>query len=106
MAKKKRLRDKLIQFWVTESEYNMVKDKADYCGLSISEYMRNVGVDGAIIKRDFKDIFYELNKIGVNINQLAKRANESGIVVERDVDELRNQYEKMFELYYEHVLNG
>lgn len=106
MAVNNRLRDKQVKFFVTDSEFNKLKDKADYCELSLSAYLRKMGVDGVIVKRDFKDMFFELNKIGVNINQIAKKANESGVVVERDVEELRNQYEKMFELYYEYVLNG
>lgn len=105
MAKKKRLRDKYIQVWVTEKERDVIKDKATYCGLSVSEYLRKLSIDGVIIKRDFEGL-YEINKIGVNINQIAKKANESGVVIESYVDELRVQYEKLFEVVYSQIING
>lgn len=105
MAKKERLRNKIVQFWVTENEYDVIKDKANYCNLTMSEYLRKVGVDGTIINRDLSGI-NEINKIGVNINQIAKRANEKGSVIESDVEELRVQYEKLFEIVYGQIING
>lgn len=105
VARRGRLRDKYIQVWVTESERDFIKDKAKYCGLSMSEYLRKVSVDGVIIKREYEGI-YEINKIGVNINQIAKQANKRDTVIERDVEELRVQYEKLFEVVYGQILNG
>ena len=43
-----------------------------------SAYLRKMALDGYIINQDFseiKKIVYELNKIGVNINQMTKVAN-------------------------------
>lgn len=105
MSNRERLRDKIIQFWVTEKEYDVIKDKAQYCNLTISAYLRNVGVDGFIIKRELSYI-NDINRIGVNINQIAKKVNERGFVIERDVDELRVQYEKMFEIVYGQIIRG
>lgn len=100
-----RMRNKLVQFWVTEKEYEIIKDKSCYCDLTLNEYMRQMGVDGVIIKRDFSKID-EVNKIGTNINQIAKLANSRGSLIERDVVELRLQYEQLFEVMYREILNG
>lgn len=105
MASKNRLRDKYIQVWVTESERKFIQDKAKYCSLTMSEFLRQVSVDGVIIKRDYAGID-EINKIGVNINQIAKKANKRDMVIERDVEELRVQYEKLFEVVYGQIING
>ena len=105
VAKRERLRDKLIQFWVTENEMGVIDKKANYCSLTRSEYLRKVSVDGVIIKREYEGL-YEINKIGVNINQIAKNANKRGTVIEKDVEELRVQYEKMFEVVYGRILDG
>lgn len=100
-----RLRKKNIRLWVTDIEHQVIKDKAKYCGLTTSAYLRKVSVDGIIIKRDYEGL-NDINKIGVNINQIAKNANKRGTVIERDVDELRVQYEKLFEIVYGQILNG
>lgn len=105
VLKKERLRDKYIQVWVTEKEREFIKEKAASCGLSVSEYLRKVSVDGVIILRDFKGI-YEINKIGVNINQIARSVNERDVVTERDVEDLRVQYEKLFEVVRDLIMNG
>ncbi|MDA8222503.1 plasmid mobilization relaxosome protein MobC [Desulfosporosinus sp.] len=105
MSEVGRLRDKKIQFWVTEIETDVINEKANYCGLSRSEYLRKVSIDGVIIKRDFEGL-YEINKIGVNINQISKNANKRDMVIERDVEELRMQYEKLFEVVYGQIIDG
>jgi len=71
----------------------------------MSEYLRKVSVDGVIIKRELEGL-YEISKIGVNINQIAKQVNKRDMVIERDVEELRMQYEKLFEVVYGQILNG
>ena len=105
MSEEGRLRKKKIQFWVTEIEYDVISEKANYCNITMSEYLRKVSVDGVIIKRELEGL-YEINKIGVNINQIAKQANKRDAVIGRDVDELRVQYEKLFEVVYGQILNG
>lgn len=105
MKKKERFRNKIVQFWVSESEYSMIQEKAKYCNLTISAYLRKVGVDGYIIRRDFGGL-NEINKIGININQIARRVNSNDQVIERDVEELRVQYEKMFEVVYAQIIEG
>ena len=105
MSEEGRLRNKKVQFWVTEVEHNVINEKAKYCTLSICNYLRKVSVDGVIIKREFEGL-YEVGEIGVNINQLARKVNTRGSVIERDVEELRVQYEKLFEVVYGQILNG
>ncbi|WKY47296.1 plasmid mobilization relaxosome protein MobC [Eubacteriaceae bacterium ES3] len=71
----------------------------------MSDYLRSVSVDGYIIKHDLHGL-KEVNAIGVNINQIARQVNFQNEVTERDVDELRVQYEKLFEVVNGQILNG
>lgn len=103
--KSNRFRDKMIPFWVTEKEKEVIEEKASFCKLSVSEYTRRMCVNGTIIKREFDGIG-EINKIGVNINQIAKKVNEKGFMNEAEFEELRKQYDNLFELFYEKILNG
>ncbi|HYE09407.1 MAG TPA: plasmid mobilization relaxosome protein MobC [Patescibacteria group bacterium] len=105
MSNGERLRNKIVQFWVTEKEYDVIKDKAKYCELCMSAYLRKVGVDGFIINRDFSGL-NDVNRIGASINQIAKKVNERGSVIDRDLDELRVQYEKLFEVLYGQIISG
>lgn len=97
-----RLRDKQIRVFLTKTEHQIAKDKAKYSGLSMSEFVRNLITDGAIIHYEMQgvsDVLKEINKIGTNINQVARKVNERDAIIQDDVEELRIQYEKLFELY-------
>ncbi len=102
---KGRVRNKKFNFYVTEKEEEVIRNKAKYLDMTISSYLRKMAIEGIIIKKDFNSVFYELNKIGVNINQIAKKVNETGIVNSRDFDELKAEVNSIFELYYNKILS-
>lgn len=69
-------------------------------GLSQSEYFRRCALKKKIydtgIKTDMKKVLYELSKIGVNINQIAKNLNSniySG--AEKDIERMIGQLENI-----------
>lgn len=99
MAEKDRIRNKCIRVKVTESELQYAKDKAEYCSLSMSDFIRKQIADGVVIRYerfDIKELANELNKIGVNINQIAKHINEKGGEYDRqDIDALIRDYQNM-----------
>lgn len=103
-----RAREKEIRFKVTEAELEYAKSKAASCGLSLSEFYRRLTMDGLIVKLDtfnIKDLSNELNKIGVNINQIAKHVNEKGGEYDRqDIDNLIQEFQDMQSMIYEKVL--
>ena len=69
-------RNKTIRFRVNDSEYNLINDKASG---SVSDWLRSLALEQKP-KRKAKPIdpklIYELNKIGSNINQIAKHLNQ------------------------------
>lgn len=107
MAEKDRVRTKEIRIKVTEEELQYAKDKAECCGLTMSEYIRKVIKDGVIIKLetcDIKGLSNELNKIGININQIAKRVNETkGQSINEDMEILISQFSEMQQIIYEKI---
>lgn len=65
----------------TEAEYELVSSRAEKAGLSLSEYVRRMALDGEVTIREehFEFAFiHELKKIGVNINQQTRIANATG----------------------------
>ena len=94
-----RTRTLQIKFRVSEEERQMLETKMKQYGTDNMEaYLRKMAIDGYVIKKDYSEIkklTAELGKIGSNINQLAKRANESRNV---DADDIRNMLVKQFEI--------
>lgn len=107
MEEKNRIRKRQMNIRLTDIEYENVKAKAEYCNLTISDYMRKQIMDGIVIKYesfDIKALGNELNKIGVNINQIAKHVNEKGGEYDRqDMDNLIKEFQEMQAVIYEKV---
>ena len=105
--RKFRAREKEIRVKVTDDELQYAKDKAAYCGMTMSDFVRKQITEGFIIKYerfDIKKLANELNKIGVNINQIAKHVNEKGGEYDRqDIDDLINEFQEMQALIYSSV---
>jgi predicted DNA-binding protein len=72
------MKNKTISLRLTPNEYDQVKKIANELGYSVSEYIRKriLGKREKITpKQDLKIIAYELNRIGNNLNQIAKYVN-------------------------------
>lgn len=81
-----------VKFMVNETEHEMLKTKMKQYGTeNMGAYLRKIAIDGYVIKKDYgeiKKLTAELGKIGSNVNQIAKRANESRNVYKDDVQDV------------------
>ena len=84
-----RKRNVQIKFRVTKEECSLIEEKMKQVPTSNMEaYLRKMAIDGYIIQVDHSDIkkmTAELQKIGVNINQIAKRVNSTGVIYKEDI---------------------
>lgn len=107
MAERNRIRKTEIRVKVTESEWQFAKDKADYLCMTMSDMIRKFIRDGVIIKYepfDIKELSNEINKIGVNINQIARVVNEKGGNYDKeDMDDMRSEFQNLSELIFNKV---
>ena len=73
-----------IKFRVTEAERDLILEKMKLIPTdNMAAYLRKIAIDGYIIQVDHTDIkamTAEIQKIGVNVNQIAKRANAPAAV--------------------------
>lgn len=81
-----------IEFVVSEQESEMIKERMEQIGVTnLSAYLRKMAVDGYIINLDMTDI-QEMTRLlricSNNLNQYAKRANETGSVYAADIEDL------------------
>lgn len=91
-----------IKFRVTPREKQLIKERMAECGITnMARYLRAMAINGCIIKPDNSDLRkmdYELHKIGVNINQIAKKTNETGNIYAPDIKLLQDMMEAIWQL--------
>lgn len=97
-----RKRDKPILFYVTQNEKDFIDKNASLMKTkNIGAYIRKMAIDGQVVIKDYsqlKKMTSEINKIGVNINQLVKRVNQIGNVYQDDLQDIKEQLEKVWQL--------
>ena len=108
-------RDQFVGLKFTQKEYDYIKEKAaedsDTCwkngNKNISAYIRKCVLQdseyelGRYIRKEIKNVVYQIRKIGVNINQAVKRINANVYDIETTeqlFDSLENIYAIMKEL--------
>ena len=87
---------------VTEEERALIDEKMKQIPtVNLSAYSRKMLIDGYIILLDIQEVkkhSAQLQKIGVNINQIAKRVNETARIYADDMDELKRIVEEVWRL--------
>ena len=74
-----RVRPLQLKIWVSAEEKKRIEKRAEKFQ-STAEYLRQIALKGKIVERPPSitlDHYLELNRIGNNINQIAKRINSS-----------------------------
>lgn len=67
---------------------------------NIGAYLRKMVLDGYILRLDLpelKEMLSQLRYMGNNVNQIAKRANEVGVIDEMDIRGVSKRQERMLE---------
>ena len=91
-----------IKFYVTEEERALIEQKMKLVPTrNMAAYLRKISIDGYIIQTDHSDIkamTAEIQKIGVNVNQIAKRVNTTGSVYQEDIEEIKGVLAEIWRL--------
>ena len=98
----KEKRSKFIKFRVSEEEYEAIERKFRVSRLSSkSEFIRLMIFEGIIVhfsEKDLNEMQRLLSNIANNINQIAVRANSTGNVYADDLDEIKRNQVKIWQL--------
>ena len=90
-----------VEFVMSEQEAELVKGRMAELGITnLSAYLRKMAVDGYIIHLDMSDIQEMIRLLRIcsnNLNQYARRANETGSVYSADVDDLRTRLDSLWD---------
>ena len=91
-----------IKFRVTEAERDLILEKMKLIPTrNMAAYLRKIAIDGYILQVDHTDIkamTAEIQKIGVNVNQIAKRVNSTGSVYQEDIEEIKGVLAEIWRL--------
>ena len=67
---------------------------------NMGAYLRKMALDGYILRLDLpelKEMLSQLRYMGNNVNQIAKRANEVGVIDEMDIRGVSKRQERMLD---------
>jgi len=93
-------RNHAMTFRVTEEERNLIRCKLQQAGMrNMRAYLLKMAVDGRIINIELDGV-KEMNRLLSNainiINQIAKRANETGSVYSPDLEDIKARQEEIW----------
>ena len=92
-------RDQQIHFRVSKVELEHIRQKMESCGiLSIGSYLRKMALDGYCLNLDLPQLrrmAYLLQNCSNNLNQVAKRASESGQLYAADLEDLHSRFDEL-----------
>lgn len=96
-----RKRNVQIIFWVTEAERDMIEQKMAQVGTdNLSAYLRKIAIDGYIVKLDLpelREMISLLRRSSNNLNQIAKRLNETGRFYAADLEDMLRLQEQLWQ---------
>ncbi len=88
-----------ITFRLTEEEYSIIKNKVSEAGISQQQFLLKAALGKEIVCiKEFQALMLQIKKIGTNINQIAKHCNETGVLTESEMHEVRKGMEQIWRL--------
>lgn len=93
-------KDKQINIRISSKERMLLEKRMQEMGIkNMSAFMIKMALDGYCVKLDLKDVkelVYLLRMCSNNLNQYAKKANETGSIYQRDIVDLRVRLNRLW----------
>lgn len=91
-----------IKFNVSAKEKELIDKKQEQTGIeNKGAFYRKMIIDGYVINTDvsaIKDVTIAMNRIGNNINQIARRTNQTGNIYKEDLQEINEKIGDIWQL--------
>lgn len=101
-----RKREKQIKFRVTEEELKLIKSKIEDSKLKQTEFFISCATNKEIvIIGGLKELAFEVNKIGNNLNQLTKIANREKEIDQIELKKAREELSEVWQLLRQLIQN-
>lgn len=99
---KNRSRQHKFTLYLSDDEHRILCAKFEISGMrSKSAFLRQLIVAGFVYDVDYsylREYNYLLGKIGANLNQIAKRINETRSIYQADMDGVKVEMEKLWKV--------
>ena len=100
-SKPNRSRKRRFQFWANDEEEAIIRERMALTGMtSLGGFFRKMAIQGYHINIDLTDVremVSLLRRCSNSLNQIAKRANETNHIYEADIEDLRRQYDTLWD---------
>jgi hypothetical protein len=103
MAEKKpnRRRSVHFHFWADGEDAALIRERMAMTGVTgLGAFMRKMAIEGYHINVDLTDVrelVSLLRRCSDNLNQIAKRANETRSIYGADIEDLRRRYNELWD---------
>lgn len=101
MSAPKRKREVQLNFRVSPEELALIEQKMDQLGTTNREaYLRKMALDGYVVRLELpelKELVSLMRYSSNNINQLARRAHETGRIYDADLEDISQRQEALWD---------
>ena len=95
-----RKRNIQMKFYVTEDEKRLIDEKMNQLPTRrYGAYLRKMAIDGYVVKLDLpelRELVSLLRYSSNNLNQLTRRAHETGRIYEADLEDIQQSQERIW----------
>lgn len=96
-----RKRNMQVIFWISEKERELIQLKMAQLGTeNMSAYLRKIAIDGYVVRLELpelREMVSLLRRSSNNLNQIAKRVNETGRFYVADMDDMLQRQEQLWQ---------
>lgn len=92
--------------YFSPEEWDIVCKKAAAVNMRTGTYIRRIAVKGRIKKVDLKQLNHlqlSFDRIGVEVNQIAKVANSTQSVYQKDIEEMQDKFKYLSDILTDYL---
>jgi len=90
-----------LHFCVTEQEHELIKEQMEKAGITnMRAFLLKMALNGHIVHVELdsvKEMVRLLGNAANNVNQIARRVNETGNIYADDINDIRSRYDALWE---------
>ena len=91
-----------IRVMLKKGDREKIEERMKEAGIkNMSAYIRKMAIDGYVVRLDLSDVNEVARLLHINsnnLNQYAKRANETGSIYEADIKDLQKSHQEILRL--------
>ena len=91
-----------IRVMLKKGDREKIEERMKEAGIkNMSAYIRKMAIDGYVVRLDLSDVNEVARLLHINsnnLNQYAKRANETGSIYEADIKDLQKSHQEILKL--------